>query len=159
MKHWSQKAALFGITSAIAAYAGTSSAQEEIIVQERPNVEAIASGLFTLGIPYVASVVVAAQSDHPGDDQLNYPVAGPWLDLANRGACGGRGETNCNTETFNKAMLVGDGVLQGVGALEILGGFLFPEHHIIRLSATVDGVTVRPSRMGSGYGFSAAGRF
>src|SRR4051812_24019450 len=52
-----------------------------------PNAELIASGLFTLAVPYMASVVVATESSRAGDHYLYTPVAGPWLDLSNRDDC------------------------------------------------------------------------
>ena len=47
------------------------------IEQSRPNVGLISSGVFTFGIPYVTSVVVASQSTREADEKLYVPVAGP----------------------------------------------------------------------------------
>jgi hypothetical protein len=90
-----------------------------------PNAELIASGVFTLALPYFASVVVASQSTRQGDQYLYTPVAGPWLDLSNRDDCPHTG--TCANEAAYRILLVANGVLQGFGALEILSGFMFPE--------------------------------
>jgi hypothetical protein len=43
------------------------------------------------------------------------------MDLADRRECRG-----CTSEATNKVLLVASGVGQAVGALQIVGGFLFP---------------------------------
>lgn len=145
--------------------------REGVVEESTPNTALISSGLFTLAIPYVSSVVVATQSDHPGDNNLYIPVAGPWIDLANRGDCGNPGQSSCDNETTYKVLLVADGVLQGIGALEILGGLLVPEHRAVAgsehprtqtASAKVfdPHVRVAPSAVGrGGYGLAAVGTF
>jgi hypothetical protein len=120
-----------------------------------PNADLIASGLFTLAVPYVASVVVATESQRQGDYYLYTPVAGPWLDLSHREDCPPTG--SCANETAYKILLVADGVLQGFGALEILSGFLFPETH--PQSAEAPRVRVVPTVAGGGPGMTAVGRF
>jgi hypothetical protein len=99
----------------------------ETVTTTGPNRELLHSGIFALGVPYVASVVVAASSDRPEDKHLYIPVAGPWMDLANRSGCGNAGQPSCDKETAYKVLLIGNGILQGVGTLEIFGSFLFPE--------------------------------
>jgi hypothetical protein len=168
MKRWNHWVAVIGATCVAGALGTTAKADAydpylgRDVVVERPNTDAIVSGIFTIGMPYIASVAVASQSDHPGDNQLYYPVAGPWLDLARRGDCGGPGQTTCDNETFYKAALIGDGVIQGIGALEILGGLLFPERRTIHVAddATKPRVSVSPTSFGGrGVGMGAAGRF
>jgi hypothetical protein len=132
----------------------------ETIIQSGPNRAMLSTGLFAFGVPYVASVVVAAQSDHQGDKHLYVPIAGPWMDLADRGDCGRLGQTPCDTETGYKVLLVVDGVLQGVGALDIVGAFLFPETRIVRAANEPPRVMIAPTRIGpSGYGIGALTRF
>ena len=87
-----------------------------------PNDKLISHGLFTLGIAYSASAIVALQSNLSSDDTLYIPVAGPWLDLAERGAC-----DECDHEGLNKVMLVVDGIVQGLGVLQIAAGFALTE--------------------------------
>jgi hypothetical protein len=149
-----------GFVSTANAQATTTGSRE--MVEAKPNTDLIASGIFTIGIPYVASAAVATQSEHPGDDKLFIPVAGPWLDLLNRGSCGGVNETLCDTETFYKVLLVGDGVLQGIGALEVLGGLVFPDSRPIGMARRPTGPSVRvsPAPVGrTGYGIGAVGTF
>jgi hypothetical protein len=121
-----------------------------------PNADLIASGLFTLAVPYVASVVVATESKRPGDYYLYTPVAGPWLDLAHRDDCPAQG--TCANETAYKILLVADGVLQGFGALEILSGFMFPETHSVKTESSPR-VRVAPNVGRNSAGVTAFGTF
>jgi hypothetical protein len=108
-------------------------------------------------LAYVPSVIVAVESPLAVDKRLYVPVAGPWLDYANRDCA------TCRHETFNKVMLVTDGIFQGIGALNIVGAFLFPETHVV--SAKTDRpraarLRLTPARIGSGvYGVTASGAF
>jgi hypothetical protein len=123
-----------------------------------PNGELIATGVFTFGLPYTTSLIVAAQSNRPADNYLYAPVAGPWLDLANRGEC--PSSSACGNETAYRALLIANGVLQGVGVLQVLSGFLFP---VTRSVTTVEaaGVQVKivPQMGRDGYGLTAMGTF
>jgi hypothetical protein len=128
----------------------------------RPNRALLMTGLVLGGVPYVASIAVAASSGHAGDSNLWIPIIGPYVDLGNRGGCPATG--SCAGETGNKALLIGDGVIQTIGAIEILGSFIFPE--TIRTTATVTtssgaSVTFAPARVGSAgaYGLAALGSF
>lgn len=131
----------------------------ETVTTAGPNRELLHSGIFALGVPYVASVIVAATSDRSEDKHLYIPVVGPWLDFANRGPCGNAGQPSCDAETAYKVLLVGNGILQGVGALEIVGSFLYPQTRTVTRSATDRRVFVSPYYLGSGYGVSAFARF
>jgi hypothetical protein len=142
-----------------------SSAGEPIVVRRRnletftettPNTELITSGLFTFGIPYVASVIAASQSTRKGDEFLYAPVAGPWLDLGNRDSC--PINATCGNETAFKILLVADGVLQGAGALEMVAGFLFPVSHSV---GTVESPRIRvvPRLAQKEWGVTALGTF
>src|SRR5713101_1973136 len=129
----------------------TSPRAHETVVSGGPNSSMLGSGLFTFGVPYIASVVVASTSDHPGDNNLYIPVVGPWLDFANRGDCGAIAQRSCDHETANKVLLPVDGVFQGIGALEIVGAFLSPETRTVTV-ATKPRFTVGPSSVGrTGY--------
>jgi hypothetical protein len=130
----------------------------ETVTTTGPNRELFHSGIVALGVPYVASVVVAASSDRSEDKALYIPVAGPWMDYAKRSGCGNAGQPSCDTETAYKILLIGNGILQGVGALEIVGSLLFPETRTV--SAKSDRrVLLVPYYAGSGYGVSAFARF
>src|SRR5689334_15288817 len=74
----SSKTKLVGAAAALAAATATAHAQaQEVVVahhadevqvsQTRPNSALLSSGVTALAVPYLASVVVAAESDHPGD--------------------------------------------------------------------------------------------
>lgn len=128
--------------------------------EQRPNVGLITTGIVTLGLSYGASTVVAATSRNPADQRLFIPVAGPWMNLAEREPCSGRA---CGPEGTYKALLVASGIFQGLGALEILGGLLTTETRTVvvpRRRATTPTVRISPARMGQGgYGISAQGTF
>jgi hypothetical protein len=150
--------------AALATAVGSTRADAQTVVRESvsvsgPNRALLHSGLFTFGVPYVASIVVASTSDHQGDNNLYIPVAGPWMDLADRGGCGNFGQPSCNAETGYKVLLVANGILQGLGALDIVGAFVFPETHAVAASDRPH-VAVSPAYLGrDSYGLAAVGRF
>lgn len=128
-----------------------------------PNRKLLSSGAWTLGLSYAPALFVAIKSERRGDDYLYYPVVGPWLDLAHRKCA------TCGDDSLNQALLVTDGVFQGIGALSILGAFLLPERHT---TTTVSRATLKkrqehagldlklkPVRLSSGYGLQATARF
>ena len=151
--------------AALASAVWSTRADAQTVVRENvtvtgPNRALLHSGLFTFGVPYIASVVVASTSDHPGDSNLYIPVVGPWMDLADRGGCGGFGQRSCGGETGYKVLLVADGILQGFGALDIVGAFLFPESHAVATNADKPRVAVSPAVLGRDlYGLTAVGTF
>jgi hypothetical protein len=125
-----------------------------------PNRALLTTGLITFGIPYISSAIIAAESSHPGDSHLWVPVVGPWLDLGSRGPCPAAWSA-CDSETANRVILVVDGILQGAGALQLIGAFVFPEH-TVRVAATAftPEFTLTPARVArDGYGLAAIGRF
>jgi hypothetical protein len=115
------------------------------------------TGLIVLAGSYAPSAVIGATSDRADDKKLVYPVVGPWMDLANRDC----GVPNCAHENVYKALLIGGGVLQGLGALGIVTSLFVPEkstRHWYLVGA--DGTHVGPSVVGSsGYGVGAYGTF
>jgi hypothetical protein len=132
----------------------------ETVTESGPNRALLSSGIISFGVPYVASVVVASQSDHQGDNHLYVPVAGPWMDLADRGGCGGLFQNSCNTETTYKVLLVANGILQGLGALDILASFVYPETTRVTVASDSKRVVVSPTVMGKeGYGVAAFAKF
>jgi hypothetical protein len=125
-----------------------------------PNRSLIGTGLFLFGASYIPVAIVAGISSHPGDQHLYVPVAGPWLDIADRGRCAGP-SLACDIETSNKIGLAISGVFQGLGVLAVLGGFAMPEEQTVANSAQhKPSVHVAPARMGQGgYGITAFGEF
>lgn len=131
-----------------------------------PDRTLLRSGVWTLGLSYVPALVVAIESDLPADRYLYAPVAGPWLDLAHR-EC-----STCRHETMNKVLLVTDGIIQGIGSLEIIGSLLFIERASMSTAADgaprmaskpKDGSDFRlrfaPRKIAGGYGLAAIGTF
>lgn len=140
---------------------GIARAQEVSTTQTRPNSAMLYGGVFAFGVPYVSSVIVGASSNHPGDKNLFVPVAGPWMDLANRHCETG---ASCNNEGLYKGLLITDGIFQALGALNIAGAFLFPETVTVTTAKRPPPVErvrvgVAPTMVGSGYGVAAVGLF
>lgn len=124
-----------------------------------PNVPLITTGLVTFGLAYVPALVVAGESSQSADHNLYIPVAGPWLDIANRPQCG-NGGPDCTTETTDKVLIGVSGVFQGVGAVMTVIGLLTPEHNdVVTTAAKNDSPTIHvsPTSVGSGYGLGAVG--
>lgn len=128
-----------------------------------PNRKLLSSGAWTLGLSYAPALVVAIKSERRGDDYLYYPVVGPWLDLAHRKCA------TCGDDNLNQALLVTDGVFQGIGALSILGAFLLPERHTTTTVSRAKAekrdansgldLKLKPVRLSGGYGLQATTRF
>ncbi|MGK3988430.1 hypothetical protein WME99_35635 [Sorangium sp. So ce136] len=144
------KLALFASAAVMAVatigFTGTAHAQERTrdtvtITDSVPNRGLIWSGVAVLGTTYGISTVVATFSDEPADRALWVPVAGPWIDLGARGKCGdGR---KCDAEATNKVLLVADGLGQAIGALQILGGFIFPATRTVTQVGSVQFIPMR----------------
>ena len=117
----------------------------------RPNVPMLTSGATTAAAGYVPSLLVAMNSERRGDDNLYIPVAGPWMDLAQRGGCA---PNSCTTEALYKGGLVAAGLAQAVGAGLVIGSFIVPERR------TVAKTVIVPAQMGrGGAGLAVVGRF
>jgi hypothetical protein len=152
-------ASMLCVSAANAQAIVTTGPAHETVVTGGPNSALLGSGLFAFGMPYVASVIVASTSNNDADHHLYVPVVGPWMDLVSRGGCGAITQNSCDSESVNKALLAGDGILQSIGALQIVAAFLMPEVHATTI-ATEPRVVVGPSRVGrSGYGLAAGGTF
>jgi len=123
-----------------------------------PNRYLLTSGIIVFGVPYLTSVVVGASSNHSGDNHLYVPLAGPWMDMADRGPTNGN-----DNETANKVLLGVDGVFQAIGALQIIGALLMPETKevtTVPATAFTPEMHVTPAKMGyGGYGMAAFATF
>lgn len=137
-------------------------AQDTIQTETGPNRALLRSGIVLFGASYVPAFIVASTNPRSDDDYLYLPVVGPWFDLAKREPC-----VNCDKETLNKALLVTDGIFQGIGALEFVGSFMFMETTIRRTvraeprrvaSAHIP-LTITPGSISTGYGILASGEF
>lgn len=139
-------------------------AQDTTVATETtgPNRAMLHSGIVVLGLSYVPAVIVASTNPRSDDDYLYIPVAGPWLDLAHREPC-----QSCSNESLNKALLVTDGIFQGIGALDVVGSFLFMETRVAtsatktpkRETAKYIPLSITPAYMSGGLGVIAAGNF
>ncbi len=121
-----------------------------------PNRPLLVTGVVLLGASYGASAIVAGISDRAADDKLYYPVAGPWLDLNHRGC----DVSACSNNRLDRVLLVGDGIIQGAGALGMLLSLVFPEkttRHWYLIGNRE--VTVIPQLGPSVMGLGAVGRF
>jgi hypothetical protein len=115
-----------------------------------PNKPLLATGATVFGISYLPAIAGAAFSDADGHKDLYIPVAGPWMMFAS-GAEESKGE---------KTLLIIDGVAQGVGALMLISSLFIPEKktkHWYLIGAN-DTMLV-PSRVATGFGVGASGRF
>jgi hypothetical protein len=110
------------------------------------------------GGTYGASAIDAAASGRDADkNNLYYPVVGPWMDYADR--CGAAHPCNSN-ETGYKALLILDGVGQGLGVIGMVTSLFVPERstrHWLVIGGT--DFHAAPSPVGTGYGLGAGGAF
>jgi len=122
-----------------------------------PNRPLLVTGLVVFGASYATSAVIGAMADREDDKKLIYPVAGPWMDLANRDCT----NNTCSNEDLKKGLLIADGVVQGLGALGVLMSFVLPEKTTRKWYLIgQEGTHVTPMKMGyGGYGLGAVGRF
>lgn len=115
----------------------------------------VGSGMLGLAA-YVPSAVAGGISDRSEDRYLFIPVAGPWIDLAQRD-CNAR---PCGDEDLNKALIIGSGVVQGISALGVLSSFFVPESSRTLSTAQQKKFFVAPGQVSrSAYGMTAVGIF
>ena len=137
-------------------------AATELTTYRPPNVPILAAGIGTFVASYGASVVVAAANTNSADNNLFIPVAGPWLDLQNRPACGGPEAPSCSIEDGSRALLVIGGIFQGLGVLAIGLGLVVPQkrHTVVSARTEKPSVHLFPAQVSrDGYGLAAAGAF
>lgn len=66
---------------------------------------------------------------------------------------------------LNKGLLIANGIFQGLGALDIISAFVFPETVTVTRAArgemppAIAKLQVGPSGVGTGYGLAAIGAF
>jgi hypothetical protein len=135
------------------------SAHAQVVVTDSGGPSGLVStGIVTLGLSYGAAAIVAANSSRPADKRLYVPVLGPWLDIADRGSCP-VGNSSCDHETTNKILIIGDGVIQAVGALTLLSGLMSPTRTIASVGP-LKIAQIAPVSFGEGRpGVAALGRF
>jgi hypothetical protein len=135
-------------------------AAETATVYAGPNRILVSLGLTTLGLAYTPAIIVAIESPLNADKALYAPVAGPWIDLANRPDCGLRHDS-CDLEMVNKVLVATTGVFQSIGALAVIASFVLPERpHKQEVGKSAEpSLHVVPARLGNGYGMTAIGTF
>lgn len=131
----------------------------ERTVERRPNRSLLSTGTGIFVLSYGSSVVAAAMSDRDADKRLFIPVAGPWMDLSDRG-CGPENPCGAN-EDVARAMIITSGIVQGAGVLMALGSLVIPETTSVQERSTAAKATVKilPVSFGAGAGVGAVGRF
>ncbi len=125
-----------------------------------PDRALIAAGALIFTAMYVPVVAIGAGSALSVDRRLYIPVAGPWIDLAQRHVCVA-GNLDCNMEIANKVLLATDGIFQDIGVLTALAGFIVTEEAPVVTTAKANGPKVRVApELGSGQmGIAAVGTF
>ena len=136
------------------------SSGEADVITDPINTSVFATGAVVFGGTYLASVIVAGNSsEHGGHHHLYVPLAGPWLDLADRPSCDPT-NTACDHETTTKVLLVADGIFQAAGVLTMLDGVLDPSRHSRTTVVTDKRVHVTPTTFaGTGGGLNVFGNF
>ncbi len=97
-------------------------------VYDPMNVGVFTSGAVMFGGSYLASVIAAGSTDHPGAERLYVPVLGPWLALGDWGNCP-VANPSCDNNTTDKVLLVADGIVQAAGVLTMIDGLVWPSSH------------------------------
>jgi hypothetical protein len=114
-----------------------------------PNRRMLGGAAALLTVSYLPSVIVAAAGNRVGDDNLYYPVVGPWLYMARH-----------EHDAGSKTLLAIDGVLQDLGALEFLLSFVVPQREERRwYELGKNDVRIMPTVSHYNAGLSAGGRF
>jgi hypothetical protein len=132
--------------------------EKDTILSKPPNRILLASSAALFGVPYLASIAVAATTDRGSNNNLYIPVVGPWIALGERNCSE---PTPCSSAWLGGTLLVADGIAQGVGVIGIAASFMVPEKvTTIKVGSSGAKVSVTPSRAGrDGYGLAAVGEF
>lgn len=122
------------------------------------NGQVFASGAVIFGGAYLASVIAAEESSRTGDHHLYVPLAGPWLDLADRSSCRIT-DIRCDDETSIKVLLIADGVFQAAGVLGMLDAIVSPTHHRRVVHVAKREVHIAPTVKDGAPGLQVFGKF
>jgi hypothetical protein len=128
----------------------------------------LAAGITLLLLSYAPSAYVGATSTLKPDRDLLVPLAGPWLDIAERPKCVPPAGSEalpvnpCIVETISKAVIVAAGAVEGLGAILIAAGI--PSSTRVsyegdKIVAQAPTLKVLPSFGSSGAGLRAVGTF
>jgi hypothetical protein len=148
-----------GTTQTTAAEYNEQAGAEREEKKTEPNVPMLAAGGALFAGPYIAGVIVAAQSDLHEDKHLYVPVVGPWVDLGTRPCTF---QSSCsNGDHWASAALIASGVSQGVGVVLAAASFFVPETQTSSntQAATKPSMHVMPVSYAGGGGVGASGTF
>lgn len=88
-----------------------------------PNTPLLVTGLVMFGSSYGASAIAGGVTDRESDDNLYYPVVGPWMALDERDCTA----NPCSNKTLHTTLLIGSGIVQGLGALGMALSLVIPQ--------------------------------
>ncbi len=148
-------------TTTAAPYAPPSADRHtEKTIERRPNETLLKYGVGAFVLSYGASAVAGVVSNRDEDKNLFIPVAGPWMNLADRNCGAGCG----SGEDVAKAMIVTSGIVQGAGVIMALSSLVIPETTSVSeesrsAKAKKPEVKVTPMSFAAGAGLGAVGRF
>ena len=120
-----------------ATVSGTELVAPSYHMESRPSPWLMVPGSVVLGLAYAGAVTSAIASRCPNNRWMALPLAGPFVtgakyDTNYQGACS-------DPEAINQAVARLDGVVQGIGALLIVGSLLLPTHTVVRDVTTLRG--------------------
>ena len=152
------------VAAALVALASSSTAlaqdEDRPDSESRPNRPLLITGGAILAASYIPPVVVAATSERNGDEYLYIPIAGPWIDLGERGGCG---PNPCGEEAVYKGLLVATGIAHLVGTGFVISSLIVPERDDrarVRNAKATTTPTIVPASVGrGGAGLALVGRF
>jgi hypothetical protein len=131
--------------------------RESVTVYERqrPNRPLLITGGLLLVATYGTTAAIVGANGEKPDRDLYIPVAGPWINVADRSCTG-----DCGDHKRDTVLIVGSGVLQGVGALMVISSFLIPEK-VAKAQITAGPVKMQVAPTGNrgGGGIGAFGTF
>jgi hypothetical protein len=110
-------------------------------VESTPSLWFMVPGTIIFGLPYAGSVLSGATSRCVNNRWMLLPVAGPFVTAArydhnHEGACD-------DPEGIAQGVAWMDGLAQGLGALLLAGGVLFPSHDLVRDESPGNGTQSR----------------
>jgi hypothetical protein len=99
---------------------------------------ALVTGLLLFGLSYIPTAYVGLQASDAYDKVLAVPVAGPWMDLAQRPACvepalppGVKPPVDpCSLESLARSLLITSGAVQGLATILTVVGL--PTHSEVK---------------------------
>ncbi len=122
----------------------------------------VIAGTIVFAIPYTIGLSVVGGEGFPNATGfLVLPAAGPWITLAARHNTCPNDTTNsgyyynCSDDDSARSLLIFDGLAQTTGAVLLIAGIASTTKQLVR----DDALLVVPTRVGSGYGLTAAGLF